>query len=855
MSKKIIITGGLGYIGTELCKLYSGVSWHHKIIIIDNRFISERVSQIRNWNMEFVQGDILDKDLVKKYFADADVVHHLAGITDVPRTKSESLLAQDEKIKEVGEIGTQNILDVISDKCKIIFPSTHVVYEGIAEVKTNIKEDEKTKPVLSYSSSKAVNENQLKRSGKNYIILRLGSVYGFSTDSMRMDIMPNLFSKIASQNGTLKLFAGGRQIKSLVPLIDVARCFKFMEESKEINHEMFNLVKDTLTVKEVAEVCKKHNSKINLKETNDEVPNLGFSLSNKKLLKTGFKFLYNLDQNIKEMIQKWSKQNLIKDLEYVKDGENLFVDDRGVISNHELTEPINLIGMIKSKKGTIRANHYHPQQEQKCLFTKGQIIEVFQDIINPNAPKITQVVNEGQLSIIKPNVAHTMVFTKDTTFLNLVRGERDHENYGITHTIKHVFVDEAEKKLLLENYKFDCRSCGNTNLKRVVSLGYQPLANNLTNKKDEKSDLYPLEVNYCNKCHNCQLSVAVDPKKMFSNYLYTSSTSKVFRNHFTEAAKKYSKELKLNKKKSYIIDIGSNDGIALKPFLDLGFKKVLGIEPAKNLAKLANKNKIKTFNGFLENKNIKKLNKNADLILASNVFAHSDKLKEMADCMLKLLGKKGTIIIEVQYLMNTLKDMTFDNIYHEHYNYWSLTSLVNFFNQFDAKIFRSEKIDTHGGSLRVYIKKNTKVKIETSVKKMLKEEENFGIKDYQTYQKFGEKVYKIRENVLNNLKNLKKRNKKIIGYGAPAKATTALNFFGISTDIDFIVEDNKLKHNKFIPGVKIPIKNKSAIKNKKNALLVLAWNFYKDIKKNNSDLSDKFVNIKELETNNWKQDF
>ena len=855
MSKKIIITGGLGYIGTELCKLYSGVSWHHKIIIIDNRFISERVSQIRNWNMEFVQGDILDKDLVKKYFADADVVHHLAGITDVPRTKSESLLAQDEKIKEVGEIGTQNILDVISDKCKIIFPSTHVVYEGITEVKTNIKEDEKTKPVLSYSSSKAVNENQLKRSGKNYIILRLGSVYGFSTDSMRMDIMPNLFSKIASQNGTLKLFAGGRQIKSLVPLIDVARCFKFMEESKEINHEMFNLVKDTLTVKEVAEVCKKHNSKINLKETNDEVPNLGFSLSNKKLLKTGFKFLYNLDQNIKEMIQKWSKQNLIKDLEYVKDGENLFVDDRGVISNHELTEPINLIGMIKSKKGTIRANHYHPQQEQKCLFTKGQIIEVFQDIINPNAPKITQVVNEGQLSIIKPNVAHTMVFTKDTTFLNLVRGERDHENYGITHTIKHVFVDEAEKKLLLENYKFDCRSCGNTNLKRVVSLGYQPLANNLTNKKDEKSDLYPLEVNYCNKCHNCQLSVAVDPKKMFSNYLYTSSTSKVFRNHFTEAAKKYSKELKLNKKKSYIIDIGSNDGIALKPFLDLGFKKVLGIEPAKNLAKLANKNKIKTFNGFLENKNIKKLNKNADLILASNVFAHSDKLKEMADCMLKLLGKKGTIIIEVQYLMNTLKDMTFDNIYHEHYNYWSLTSLVNFFNQFDAKIFRSEKIDTHGGSLRVYIKKNTKVKIETSVKKMLKEEENFGIKDYQTYQKFGEKVYKIRENVLNNLKNLKKRNKKIIGYGAPAKATTALNFFGISTDIDFIVEDNKLKHNKFVPGVKIPIKNKTAIKNKKNALLVLAWNFYKDIKKNNSDLSDKFVNIKELETNNWKQDF
>ena len=356
-----------------------------------------------------------------------------------------------------------------------------------------------------------------------------------------------------------------------------------------------------------------------------------------------------------------------------------------------LTEPINLIGLISSKKGTIRANHYHPQQEQKCLFTKGQIIEVFQDIINPQSPKITQVVNEGELSIIKPNVAHTMVFTKDTTFLNLVRGEREHDNYGITHTIKHVFVDENEKNLLMNCYKFECRSCGNTNLKRVVSLGYQPLANNLIKNKNDKSELYPLEMNYCEKCHNCQLSVSVDPKKMFSNYLYTSSTSKVFREHFVKAAQKYIKDFKLKPKKSYIIDIGSNDGVALKPFKDLNFKNILGIEPAKNLAKSANKNKIKTFNGFLNKKNLKKIKKGANLILASNVFAHSDNLQEMAECMFKLLDKKGTIIIEVQYLLNTLKDLTFDNIYHEHYNYWSLTSLNNFFNRLNAKIYRAQK--------------------------------------------------------------------------------------------------------------------------------------------------------------------
>ena len=845
--KKIIITGGLGYIGTELCKIYSGVSWSHKITVIDNRFISERVNQLRNWNIDFVHGDILDKSLINKYCKDADIVHHLAGITDVPRVKKDSNDSIDNQIILVGEKGTQNILDVISDKCKIIFPSTHVVYEGLEKVKNNINEEEGTKPVLAYAISKANNEKQLKESGKNYIILRLGSVYGYSTDTARIDIMPNLFSKIASQNGTLKLFSGGRQVKSLVPLIDVARCFKYMEERNDISSDIFNLTKDTVTVKQVAEICKKYNPKINLRETNDLIPNEGFSLSNKKIREKGFKFLYGLDESINEMISKWSKQKLIKDLEHVRNGSDEYVDQRGTISNHELTEPINMIGLIDSKKGTIRANHFHPQQEQKCLFTKGQIIEVFQDILNPNSPKITQVVNEGQLSIIKPNVAHTMVFTKDTTFLNLVRGEREHKNYGITHTIRHSLVDEKERDLLLDCYKFDCRSCGSKNLRRVVSLGYQPLANNLLNKKDEKCELYPLEVNYCSKCHNCQLSVAVDPKKMFSNYLYTSSTSKSFQDHFIKAAKKYIRDFKLSRKHSYIIDIGSNDGVALKPFKDLGYKKIVGIEPAKNLAKIANKNKIKTINTFLDKKNLGKIKKNADLILASNVFAHSDKLKEMAECMFKLLSKNGVIIIEIQYLLNTLKDLTFDNIYHEHYNYWSLTSLINFFNQFNAKIFRAEKIDTHGGSLRIYISKKNKIKIENSVKNLTKEEEKFGIKKFETYQNFGKKVYEIRKNVVKNIKKLKKENNKIIGYGSPAKATTALNFFGISNEIDFIVEDNKLKHGKFIPGVKIPIKNKSKIKDKNNTVIVLAWNFFKEIKLSNINLSNKFINIKDLE--------
>ena len=846
--KKIIITGGLGYIGTELCKIYSGESWKNQITVIDNRFISERVNQLRNWNINFIHADIRNIDAVKEALNQSDIVHHLAGVTDVARTQDEVNLEKDKEMNDVAEKGTSIILSETPENCKIIFPSTHVVFEGKDTLTENIDENYDKFPILSYAIGKDKNEEQIKNSNKNYVILRLGSVYGYSNDATRLNIMPNLFSMISSQNGTIRLFGGGKQLKTLVPLIDTARCFKFMEERKDIKSEIFNVSKDKVTVQEVANICKKFNPKTQIIKTNDKIPNPGYSLTNKKLLDTGFKFLYALEESVKDMIYKWSKKDLRKDLEYVKNGENEYADSRGKISNHELTEPINMIGLIDSKKGTMRANHYHPQQEQKCLFTKGQIIEVFQDILNPNSPKITQVVNEGQLSVIKPNVAHTMVFTEDTVFLNLVRGEREHENYGVTHTIKHNIVNEKEKKILLNSYKFDCRSCGNRNLKRIVSLGFQPLANNLLNKENDECELYPLELNYCENCHNCQLSVSVDPKKMFSNYLYLSSVSDTFKKHFIEAANKYVKEFKLSAKKSYIIDIGSNDGVALKPFRDLGFKKILGIEPAKNLAKMANKNKIKTINCFLEEKNLKKIKKNADLILASNVFAHSDKLKEMANCMLKLLNSKGTIIIEVQYLLNTLQDLTFDNIYHEHYNYWSLTSLINFFKQFKAKIVKAEKINTHGGSLRVFIKKDKNSKIDKSVKILLDEENKFGLTKFSTYKKFAEKVYTIKKNVKNNIQKLKSNGKKIIGYGSPAKATTSLNFFGVSKEIDFIVEDNKLKHGKFIPGVNIPIVSKQKITDKNNTIIVLAWNFFDDIKKNNLQLSEDFISIKDLES-------
>ncbi len=844
--KNIVITGALGYIGSELCKLYSGFSWKYEVIAIDNRFISERVNELKRRKIKFIQADILDLKKIKPIIKKAEYIHHLAGITDVAYVKKDSNKERDTLTEKVAIQGTSNILASMNNQATIVFPSTHVVFEGLKKQKKNINEKEKTSTFLSYSSSKVKNENQIIKSGKKYAIFRLGSVYGFSTDTMRINIMPNLFSKIASQNGKIKLFGGGKQLKSLVPLIDVARCFKFVEESNNFKNGIYNLTKENTTVKEVAKICKKINPKLKLIETNDEIPNKGYTLSNKKILSTGFEFLYDLETCIKEMIEKWSFEKFDKNLEYTFSGVRDFIDERGKISNYDLPEPINMIGYIESKKGTMRANHFHPVQEQKCLVIKGQFISIYKDLLDDKSKKITHLVNEGEMIVTQPNVAHTMVFTKDTIFLNLVRGEREHKNYGITHTIPHKFVNDNEKELLQSVYKLNCRCCGSLKLKRVLSLGYQPLANNLLNNINEKYEEYPLELNVCEDCFNCQLSVAIDSHKMFDNYLYTSSTSITFRNHFASAAKKYIKKFNLEKN-SYIIDVGSNDGVGLKPFLDLGFKNIQGIEPAKNLAEIANKNGINTFHGYLNDKALNPVKNGADLLLASNVFAHADDLKLMAESMKRLLKPDGIIVIEVQYLLKTINDLTFDNIYHEHTNYWSLTSLNTFFNKLQLTIFDVEEIKTHGGSIRVYLSQEKNIKIESSVFKILKKEEKFGLKKISTYLEFGKKVEKLRNKVLENITNLKKKYPTLIGYGAPAKATTALNYFNIKKELKFIIEDNQLKHGKFIPGVKIPVVSKKKIKSNKNPIIVLAWNFFNEIKKNNSKLSNKFINIKSLE--------
>ena len=542
-------------------------------------------------------------------------------------------------------------------------------------------------------------------------------------------------------------------------------------------------------------------------------------------------------------------------LEYIEKGKDSFVDKRGKIENYKLSEKVNLVATISSKPNTMRSNHYHPIQQQKCLLVNGQYISVYKDLKNKNSLKITQVVNKGDLVITEPLVAHTMVFLKDSLFLNLVNGEREHKNYGKTHTIPIKLVSEQEKDFLFYNYKLNCRVCEKASLKRLISLGFQPLANNLIKSKKEQKT-FPLELNLCESCKNVQLSIIPNFKNLFSKYLYKSSVSKSFSKHFEIAASNYINQLKLKKNTSFIIDIGSNDGVGLIPFKNRGFKNLLGIEPASNLAKESRKKGIKTLNDFLTLKSSTKISKKADLILASNVFAHADNLKEMAICMIKLLKNNGVIIIEVQYFPFMLKDLTFDNIYHEHVNYWSLISLTYFFSNLNCKIFKCELIDTHGGSLRIYISKNQNIKIQRSVKNQIAFEKKIGLSSDTFYQNFEGKIIDIKNNVTKNLEFLKKKYKRIVGYGAPAKASTALNYFGINNDtIKNIIDDNYLKINKYVPGTNIKIISSKSVKKKQKCIVVFAWNMFGEIKSKNKDLSSLFINVRDLYDKNFIKKF
>ncbi|EKD87572.1 MAG: hypothetical protein ACD_36C00018G0001 [uncultured bacterium] len=380
-----------------------------------------------------------------------------------------------------------------------------------------------------------------------------------------------------------------------------------------------------------------------------------------------------------------------------------------------------------------------------------------------------------------------------------------------------------------------CRACKNTKLTKVLSLGPTPLANAFLTKEmlDKEEMFYPLDVYFCQNCHFLQLGHVVRPEILFKNYVYVSSTSPVFVEHFHDFAHDLIQRFDLDQK-SLVVDIGSNDGILLKPLKEHNLR-TLGIEPAQNIAARANKDGIKTIAKFFTTalaRSIGKAYGQASVVTANNVFAHIDNLDEVIEGTKILLKKNGVFVVEAPYLVDFLTKNYFDLVYHEHLSYLSVKPLQTLFHRFDMEIFDVQKVPVHGGSIRVFVKgKGAAYKQTARLSHFLKLEKRMRLDRVETYFTYADKVRINKTKLIALLTKLKHQGKSIAGYGAPAKGNTLLNYFGIGTDyINYIIDDSPYKQGLYSPGKHIPVVASAMLaKQKPDYLLLLAWNFAKPI--------------------------
>lgn len=377
----------------------------------------------------------------------------------------------------------------------------------------------------------------------------------------------------------------------------------------------------------------------------------------------------------------------------------------------------------------------------------------------------------------------------------------------------------------------DCRVCKSKKLSKVLDFGLTPLANAFLKEEDldKEERFYPLQVFFCEACSFLQLGHVVDPEVLFGDYVYVSSTSPVFINHFKEFAQENINRFRLDKQ-SLVIDIGSNDGILLKPFKKAGVR-VLGIDPAAHIAALAEKEGIETkadfFSVALAKKIVKEKGK-AKIVTGTNVFAHINDLDEVLAGVNELLADDGVFITESPYLIDFIKKRYFDLVYHEHVSYWAVKPLVTLFKRFNMEIFDVQKVAAHGGSIRVFAqKKNGPQPISSSVQKFLNEEKKMQLSNKKTYLKYASLVLENKMKLMNLLAKLKLQGNTIAGYGAPAKGNTLLHYFGLGTDIfDYIVDDSPFKQGLYTPGTRIPVVSSENIKkDQPDFIVILAWNF------------------------------
>ena len=380
-----------------------------------------------------------------------------------------------------------------------------------------------------------------------------------------------------------------------------------------------------------------------------------------------------------------------------------------------------------------------------------------------------------------------------------------------------------------------CRSCGGTGLEPVLSLGKTPLANALrtADQLGQPEPTFPLPLVWCSDCTLVQITESVPPEQMFSDYLYFSSFSDAMLRHARALVQLVMKRRPLSKE-HLVVEVASNDGYLLQYYKEAGVP-VLGIEPASNIAKVAREKGIPTRSEFFGQQLAQRLKTehvSADVIHANNVLAHVPELNGFVEGFRTLLSDEGVVVIETPYVKDMLDHREFDTIYHEHLFYYSLTALDALFRRHGLVIDDVERVPIHGGSLRVFaVHERSQRTPKESVKRLLEEERAWGVHTFDAYRDFASKVESLKKELTELLRSLKQQGKSIAAYGAAAKGSTLLNYFGIGKDlIDFVVDRSTVKQGHFMPGVHIPIEApERLLERQPDYVLLLTWNFASEI--------------------------
>ncbi len=378
-----------------------------------------------------------------------------------------------------------------------------------------------------------------------------------------------------------------------------------------------------------------------------------------------------------------------------------------------------------------------------------------------------------------------------------------------------------------------CRICTGRELHLVLSLGDQPHCNHFLTEEELSlpEARYPLDCYLCSECGLLQLGYVVPPDVMFRQYLYMSGTTRTLSQHFHQLAGQLVKQFELSPD-SLVVDVGSNDGTFLKGFKARGMR-VLGVDPAVNIAKMANDAGIETLCDFFGREAATRIlaeKGKARMVTAAGVFYHIPDLDDVVRGVGDLLADNGVFVVQANYLVDMLQKNTFDNIYHEHLCYYSLKPLTVLFHRFDMEAFDVERHPIHGGSIIVYVRKGVSSTPKKRVDAMLAAEEEQGVYSRGTYTAFAERVEQIRDRLVTMLRDLKAQGKRIAAYGAPAKGNTLLNFCQIGPDVlEYAIEKNDLKVGRYTPGMHIPvISEEQARRARADYHLVLPWNFLEE---------------------------